>query len=130
MNLRNARVLFAGLAFLLAPTVVAFVLALDVPPLRGRVNDYAGMLPADRARALEDRLARFEAETGHQIAVLTLPTLQGDSLEDFSIRVAESWKIGKKGFDNGRARSRPPSPRPNQDDQRKRNPQDHRYDPH
>src|SRR5437773_2763595 len=101
MNLRKARVLFAGLAFLLAPTVVAFVLALDVPPLRGRVNDYAGMIPADRARALEDRLARFETETGHQIAILTIPTLEGDSLEDFSIRVAETWKIGKKGFDNG-----------------------------
>jgi uncharacterized protein len=101
MNLRKARALFVGLAFLLAPTVVSFALALDVPPLRGRVNDYAGMLPADRARALEERLTRFEAETGHQIVVLTLPTLQGDSLEDFSIRVAESWKIGKKGFDNG-----------------------------
>jgi uncharacterized protein len=59
------------------------------------------LIPADRAQALEERLARFEAETGHQIAVLTIPSLKGDSLEDFSIRVAESWKIGKKGFDNG-----------------------------
>ncbi len=74
MKLRKARVLFAGLAFLLAPTIISFALALDVPPLRGRVNDYAGLLPADRARALEERLARFEAETGHQIAVLTLPS--------------------------------------------------------
>ena len=59
------------------------------------------LIPADRARALEERLARFEAETGHQIAVLTIPSLKGDSLEDFSIRVAEAWKIGKQGFDNG-----------------------------
>ena len=43
----------------------------------------------------------MKSETGHQIALLTVPTLEGDSLEDFSIRVAESWKIGKKGFDNG-----------------------------
>ncbi|HXV78660.1 MAG TPA: TPM domain-containing protein [Candidatus Binatia bacterium] len=101
MKLRNARTLFAGLALLLAPTIFCLALALDVPPLRGRINDYAGLIPVDRARALEERLARFEAETGHQIAVLTIPSLEGDSLEDFSIRVAESWKIGKKGFDNG-----------------------------
>ncbi len=92
---------FAGLALLLALTIVCLALALDVPPLKGRINDYAGLIPADRARALEERLARFEAETGHQIAVLTIPSLKGDSLEDFSIRVAEAWKIGKKGFDNG-----------------------------
>jgi len=86
---------------LLAPTLISLALALNVPPLRGRVNDYAGLMPADRAQALEERLARFESETGHQIALLTVPSLEGDSLEDFSIRVAESWKIGKKGVDNG-----------------------------
>ena len=74
---------------------------LDVPPLRGRINDYAALLPSDRAQALESRLAAFEKETGHQVAVLTVPSLEGDALEDFSIRVAEAWKIGKKGFDNG-----------------------------
>lgn len=79
----------------------SFAFALDVPPLRGRVNDLAGMLPPDRARALEERMANFERETGHQIAVLTIPSLQGDALEDFSIRVAETWKVGQKGFDNG-----------------------------
>ncbi|HJX09654.1 MAG TPA: YgcG family protein, partial [Candidatus Binatia bacterium] len=78
-----------------------FAGALEVPRLRGRVNDYAGLIPADRAQALESRLAAFEQETGHQIAVLTIPSLEGDPLEDFSIRVAESWKIGQKGFDNG-----------------------------
>jgi len=101
MKLRNAPMLFAGLALLLAPTIFSLALALDVPPLRGRINDYAGLIPPDRARALEERLASFEAETGHQIAVLTIPSLEGDSLEDFSIRVADAWKIGKKGFDNG-----------------------------
>jgi uncharacterized protein len=101
MKLRKARVFFAGLSLLFSPTTLSLALALDVPPLRGRINDYAGLIPADRARALEARLARFEEETGHQIAVLTVPSLEGDSLEKFSIRVAESWKIGKKGFDNG-----------------------------
>jgi uncharacterized protein len=101
MNLWHPRRLFPGFLFFLVLAIYSFGLALEVPPLRGRINDYAGLIPADRARALEERLARFEAETGHQIAVLTIPSLKGDSLEDFSIRVAENWKIGKKGFDNG-----------------------------
>jgi uncharacterized protein len=101
MKLREARWFLAGLVALLASTIFSLALAMDVPPLRGRINDYAKLIPADRARALEERLASFEAETGHQIAVLTIPSLEGDSLEDFSIRVADAWKIGKKGFDNG-----------------------------
>lgn len=72
-----------------------------MPPLRGRVNDYAGLMAPERVRALEERLARFEEETGHQVAVLIIPTLEGEDIEGFSIKVAESWKIGKKGFDNG-----------------------------
>src|SRR5438552_3922646 len=59
------------------------------------------MIQPDKARELEDRLSSFESETGHQVAVLTIPSLKGDALEDFSIRVAENWKIGQKGFDNG-----------------------------
>jgi uncharacterized protein len=83
----------------LAGSGIAF--ALDVPALKGRVNDYAGMLPAARARDLEERLKQFEAQTGHQIAVLTIPSLQGDDIAGFGIRVADAWKLGKKGFDNG-----------------------------
>lgn len=79
----------------------AFAAALDVPPLRGRVNDYANVMSPEQARGLETRLAQFEQETGHQVTVLTIPTLDGEDIEGFSIRVAESWKIGKKGFDNG-----------------------------
>jgi len=75
--------------------------ALDVPPLRGRVNDYAGVMSQDQARSLEIQLAQFEQETGHQVALLTIPTLDGEDIEGFSIRVAENWQIGKKGFDNG-----------------------------
>ena len=75
--------------------------ALDVPPLRGRVNDYAGVMSQEQRRSLESQLGQFEQETGHQVAVLTVPTLEGEDIEGFSIRVAESWKIGKKGFDNG-----------------------------
>jgi len=101
MKLHKARFFFAGLVALLVPTIFSFALALEVPPLRGRINDYAGMIQPDKARELEGRLADFERDTGHQVAVLTIPSLKGDALEDFSIRVAEAWKIGQKGFDNG-----------------------------
>jgi len=101
MKLRNARIFFAGLVAVFVLAVSSFLLGLDVPPLRGRVNDLAGMLPSDRAQALDERLAAFERDTGHQIAVLTIPSLQGDALESFSIRVAEAWKVGQRGFDNG-----------------------------
>jgi uncharacterized protein len=87
------------LAFLLLAAGLAS--ALDVPPLRGRVNDYAGVMSPEQIQSLEAQLAQFEQETGHQVAVLTIPTLDGEDIEGFSIRVAESWKIGKKGFDNG-----------------------------
>ncbi len=101
MKRHKARLFFAGLALLLVPTILSLALALDVPPLPGRVNDLAGILSRDQAQQLEERLRQFEQETGHQIAVLTIPSLEGDSLEDFSIRVAQNWKIGQKGFDNG-----------------------------
>ena len=76
-------------------------IALDVPPLKGRVNDYAGMMSPATERLLEATLQRFEEAESTQIVVLTIPTLAGDALEDFSIRVAEQWKIGRKERDNG-----------------------------
>jgi uncharacterized protein len=76
-------------------------LALDVPPLRGRVNDYAGLLSTGVVNQLDLLLKDFEQKDSTQIVVLTVPSLEGDSLEDFSMRVAEQWKIGHKGLDNG-----------------------------
>jgi uncharacterized protein len=59
------------------------------------------VLPRDRAQRLEQSLAQFESETSHQIAVLTVPTTDGEPIESFALRVAESWKLGTKGADNG-----------------------------
>jgi uncharacterized protein len=89
------------LALIILVLASGSAMALDVPSLRGRVNDYAGVMGQEQERELEARLAQFEQETGHQVAVLTIPTLEGEDIEGFGIRVAESWKIGKKGFDNG-----------------------------
>ena len=72
-----------------------------VPPLGARVNDRAGLL-GGRTAVLEQKLAAFEQETGHQIVVLTVPgSLDGEPVESFALRVAEAWKVGQKGLDNG-----------------------------
>jgi uncharacterized protein len=77
------------------------VLALDVPPLTGRIVDAARVLPPDLTESLTQELAGHERRTGNQVAVLTLPGLQGELLEEFSHRVATTWKLGQKGTDNG-----------------------------
>jgi len=71
-------------------------MALDVPSLSGRVNDYGGMISPAARRSIGAELERFEAKESTQIVILTVPSLEGDSMEDFSIRVAERWKIGRK----------------------------------
>ncbi|MBI5855243.1 MAG: TPM domain-containing protein [Nitrospirae bacterium] len=76
-------------------------LALDVPPLTGRIVDVADLLPADLETTLSADLQAHEMQTTNQVAVLTVPSLQGDSLEDFSHRVATTWALGHKGTDNG-----------------------------
>jgi uncharacterized protein len=83
---------------LIAPRAIA---ALDVPFLAGRVNDQANMLDDGFESRLEERLRRLEEDTGAQVAVLTVPSLEGDPLEDFSIRVVETWKLGRAGVDDG-----------------------------
>lgn len=75
--------------------------ALDTPPLRGRINDYANMISPQVEKMLDEALADLETTDSTQIVVLTIPTLEGDSLEEFSIRVAEAWKIGQGKTDNG-----------------------------
>jgi len=75
--------------------------ALPVPALTGRVNDYAGMISAPVKAELEAKIKQFETAESTQIVILTVPSLKGDVIEDFSIRVVEAWKIGQKGKDNG-----------------------------
>jgi uncharacterized protein len=91
--------MLAALLFVILHSTIAD--ALDVPRLRGRVNDYAGVMQSNQVQSLEALLAQLERDTGHQVAVLTIPTLDSENIEGFSIRVAENWKIGKKGYDNG-----------------------------
>ena len=79
------------------------VFSLDVPKMKGRINDYAGILSQSEEMQLDAMLASVEEQTSSQVALLTIPSLQGENLEDFSIQVVESegWQLGQKGLDNG-----------------------------
>jgi len=72
-----------------------------VPPLTQRVTDLTATLDAQQVRTLESQLAAFEASKGAQLAVLIVPTTKPETIEQFSIRVVEAWKLGRKGVDDG-----------------------------
>ena len=72
-----------------------------VPPLKGRVTDLTGTLSAQQLRDLDSRLAAFERGKGSQVAVLMLPTTAPETIEEYSIRVADAWKIGRARVDDG-----------------------------
>lgn len=84
--------------FLLVPCVVQ---SAEIPALKGRVNDYAGLLSPRGTQEIEALLADLERSDSTQVVVLTVPTLDGEPVEGFAIRVAEAWRIGQKGLDNG-----------------------------
>jgi len=75
--------------------------ALEVPKLQGYVNDYAGMISPPAKSKIEEKLRAFEQSDSTQIVILTVPSLEGENIEEFGIKVGEAWKIGKKGKDNG-----------------------------
>jgi uncharacterized protein len=93
---------------LLLPLLVACWLSVArgaevIPPApKAYFNDYAGVVPAGTAAALDDQLRQFERSTSNQIVVAVYPTMQSDSsVEDYSVRVAQSWHVGQKSVSNG-----------------------------
>jgi len=72
-----------------------------IPKLEARVTDLTGTLTAGQQAELEQRLADFEARKGAQIAVLLVPTTEPEQIEQYSIRVAEAWRLGRKKVDDG-----------------------------
>lgn len=90
--------LFTSLLFALA----APLFALSVPPAPTQwLTDRGGVVDAAQAQALNDKLASFEQRSGAQFIIYVFPTLEGEVLEDFTIRCAEQWKVGNKKYDNG-----------------------------
>jgi len=93
LGLVAAGVLLAGLASARAEVAV--------PPLKARVTDLTGTLSGTQQQDLERRLREFESRKGSQIAVLMLPSTEPETIEEYSIRVADAWKIGRARVDDG-----------------------------
>lgn len=72
-----------------------------VPTLEGRVTDQTATLSAEQKAALEKTLQAFEARKGSQLAVLIVPTTTPETIEQYALRVAEQWKLGRKTVDDG-----------------------------
>ena len=100
----RARRWAAGVAL---PLLLGFALAAGaqdrqpVPKLGARVTDLTGTLTAGQQTALEQKLSAFESAKGSQLAVLIVPTTQPEAIEEYSIRVVDAWKLGRKGVDDG-----------------------------
>ncbi len=84
-----------------AVVITGTLFARDVPYLSGRVVDEAGLLSEDAVRQLEERLGAHENETSNQVVVLTIPSLEGEVIEQYSLKVAEAWQLGQSDKDNG-----------------------------
>ena len=89
------------LALLLGWCLAAVAQPVAVPPLTARVTDLTATLTAAQRAALEDKLQAFEAEKGSQLAVLIVPSTGEESIEQYSLRVVEQWKLGRRKVDDG-----------------------------
>jgi uncharacterized protein len=96
--LKAARILLLALI-----PFCSFVASADVaiPALTARVTDQTGTLTSEQRSALEQTLRAFEEKKGSQISVLIIPTTQPETIEQYSIRVVEQWKLGRKRVDDG-----------------------------
>jgi uncharacterized protein len=99
MSLRRLRLgALAALGLLVGALAHA---ELAVPELKARVSDQTGSLSAEQSGALEQKLAAFEQAKGSQIAVLIVPSTEPETIEQYALRVAEQWRLGRKGVDDG-----------------------------
>ncbi len=97
-RVRRLSVIAVWIALLL---VVPGAIAQNVPVLGGRVNDDAGILSSNTVSELGWKLKAFEDSTSNQVVVLTINSLEGANLEEYSVKVAQTWKLGQKGKYNG-----------------------------
>jgi uncharacterized protein len=100
MNMAILRSLL-GLMLAVLLTAVQAQGFVAVPPLTSHVTDTVGMLSADQRTALDNVLKDYEDRTGSQVAVLLLSSTAPEAIEQYSIRVADAWKLGRKGVDDG-----------------------------
>ena len=98
MSPQIARVLIHAVT--LGWSLIAFA-QVPVPPLAGRVTDQTATLTAEQKAVLDQTLQAFEARKGSQLAVLVVPTTAPETIEQYAVRVAEVWKLGRKKIDDG-----------------------------
>jgi uncharacterized protein len=91
----------AGIVTVLALAAFGARAETPVPKLTARVTDQTGTLTGAEQGALESKLAAFEKEKGSQVAVLLVPTIGDETIEEFAGRVTDEWKLGRKGVDDG-----------------------------
>jgi len=89
------------LFILLSAVLLSPLAAMKIPKLDGRVVDKAGVLSSADEAVIEQLLLDLERTTSAQAALLTVPDLEGGSIEDYSLKVAEEWKLGQADRDNG-----------------------------
>ena len=93
---------FFSLLILIGAVVFNSVFAYFSPGMpTGFVNDYADLLNSEQKNNLEQKLSQFEKETSNEISVVTIQNMQGDTIENFAVKLFEEWGIGKKDKDNG-----------------------------
>lgn len=93
--------LLAAIWLLFAPLAATAADVVPLPALAARVTDLTATLTAEQRAALEAATAAIEREKGSQVAILILPTTQPETIEEFGIRLAEAWQIGRDGIDDG-----------------------------
>lgn len=98
--MRLRRALFALIWFFGASLVIADDLV-PIPPLQARVTDLTGSLSPEQTASLEQTLAELQKTRGSQVVILMLPTTGAEAIEQFGIRLAGAWKIGRKGVHDG-----------------------------
>lgn len=81
--------------------IVPSVLALSVPKTIGYVNDFANVIDDNVERQLEQTISDYEKQTSNEIVLVTIASLEGESIESFTMRLAEDCKVGKADKDNG-----------------------------
>ncbi|BDA79950.1 hypothetical protein LPTSP3_g28800 [Leptospira kobayashii] len=101
LNFRKKEVKIYSLVFILGLSYFTSLQAIDVPELSKRVTDKAGILSEETIVNLETKLKAQEASTSNQIAILTLPSLEGEAIEEVAIQVFDKWKLGQKSKNNG-----------------------------
>lgn len=98
--------LFTIVALMIVALAFVFVISYE-PPVKeypspdGWVTDISNIMTEAEEAQLETRIQGYKSEYGHEIAVLILPTTNGESIESYSINVAEKWKVGTEGVDDG-----------------------------